>query len=211
MLLQLALDVTDKKKAIELCRKVGKYIDIIELGTPFIKLYGLNNLVTDFKKLKKPILADLKTMDTGYFEAELAFLAGANYSTVCASAYKETVKGTINAGKKYKKKTLVDLIGVKNPIKVTKEIIKYKPDYIGIHSGIDMQNCGLKPLNTLKKLSKIIDSKKIAIAGGIDLNTIEDIAKYRSGIIIVGGAITKAKDPVMVAKKIKEIMNKYEN
>jgi len=211
MLLQLALDVTDKKKAIELCRKVSKYIDIIELGTPFIKIYGLNNLVKDFKKLKKPILADLKTMDTGYFEAELAFLAGANYSSVCASAYKETVKGTINAGKKHKQKTLVDLIGVKDPIKATKEIIKEKPDYIGIHSGIDMQNCGLKPLNTLKRLSKIVDNKKIAVAGGINLNTIEDIAKYRPGIIIVGGAITKAKDPVMVAKKIKEIMNKYEN
>ncbi|HOZ35613.1 MAG TPA: orotidine 5'-phosphate decarboxylase, partial [archaeon] len=48
MKLQLALDVTDKKKALELCKKISKYIDIIELGTPFIKIYGLNGLVKDF-------------------------------------------------------------------------------------------------------------------------------------------------------------------
>ncbi|HNW05560.1 MAG TPA: orotidine 5'-phosphate decarboxylase [archaeon] len=210
MKLQLALDVTDKKKAIELCKKVSKYIDVIELGTPFIKIYGLNGLVKDFKKLKKPVLTDLKTMDTGYFEAELAFKAGADYSTVCASAYIETIKGTIKAAKDYKKKSLVDLIGTKDPIKSAKEILKYKPDYIGIHSGIDMQQKGIKPLKTLINLSKIMDSKKIAIAGGINLETIEEIAKYKPGIIIVGGAITNAKDPVAVAKKMKEIMEKYE-
>ncbi len=210
MLLQLALDVTDKQKAIELCEKIKKHIDIIELGTPFIKLHGLNNLVKDFKKFKKPIVADLKTMDTGYFEAELAFKAGADYSTVCASAYKDTVKGTIKAAKDYKKKSVVDLIGTKNPVATTKEIIKYKPDYIAIHSGIDMQNAGLKPLKTLKELTKIIKSNKIAIAGGIDLNTIEDIAKHKPGIIIVGGTITKAKDPLTITKQLKEIMNKYE-
>ena len=73
-----------------------------------------------------------------------------------------------------------------------------------------MQQKGIKPLKTLINLSKIMDSKKIAIAGGINLETIEEIAKYKPGIIIVGGAITNAKDPVAVAKKMKEIMGKYE-
>lgn len=210
MLLQLALDVTDKKKALRICEKVKDYIDIIELGTPFIKQHGLVNLVKDFKKFKKPIVADLKTMDTGYFEAELAFKAGADFSTVCASAYKDTVKGTIKAAKDYKRKSVVDLIGSKDAVKTTKEIIKYKPDYIAIHSGIDMQHAGLTPLKTLKELTKILKSSKIAIAGGINLNTIEDITKYKPGIIIVGGAITSAKNPLIVSKCIKEIMNKYE-
>jgi len=210
MKLQLALDVTDKKKALTLCKKIKKHIDIIELGTPFIKIYGLNGLVKDFKKLKKPVLADLKTMDTGFFEAELAYKDEADYSTVCASAYIETIKGTISAAKKYKKKCLVDLIGIKEPVAKAREILKYKPDYIGIHSGIDMQHMGIKPLSTLVELSKVMPSTKIAVAGGINLETIESIAKYKPGIIIVGGAITQAKNPVAVAKKMKEMMKKYE-
>ncbi len=211
MKLQLALDVTDKKKALELCEKIKYYIDIIELGTPFIKIFGMKELIKDFKKFKIPILTDLKTMDTGYFEAELAFKFGADYSTVCATSYEGTIKGTIKAAKDYKKKSVVDLIGRKDVKKAALQIIKEKPNYIAIHSGIDMQMKGIKPLKTLKELSKVIDSKKIAVAGGINIETIEDIAKYKPGIIIVGGAITKAKNPLKVVKELKRIMKKYEN
>ncbi len=210
MKLQLALDIEDKKKALSLCEKTKKYIDIIELGTPFIKIHGLKS-IKDFKKHKKEILADLKTMDTGYFEAELAYQHGADFSTVCASSFIDTVKGSIKASKDYKKKILVDLIACENVLKKTKEIIKYKPDFIGIHSGIDMQNKGITPYKELKKISSVVPSKKLAVAGGINIDTIEDICKIKPGIIIVGGAVTKAKNPKQVVKKIKEIMNKYEN
>ena len=72
MKLQVALDLTSKRKALEICRKVARYVDIIELGTPLIKQEGLK-IVKDFKQFKKPIVVDLKTMDTGFLEAELAF------------------------------------------------------------------------------------------------------------------------------------------
>jgi 3-hexulose-6-phosphate synthase len=206
MKLQLALDLTDKKKALNLCNKIKDSIDIIELGTPFIKMHGLKNLVQDFKKFKKPILADLKTMDTGYFEAELAFKEGADYSTVCATSYKDTIKGTIKAARDYKKKSVVDLIGRNDFLKATKEIILFNPDYIAIHSGIDMQMDGIKPLKNLKQISKIIPASKISVAGGINLDTIKDIVKYKPGIIVIGGALTKSINPVKECKKFKEIM-----
>jgi len=210
MKLQVALDMTDKKKAMQICKEIASYVDIIELGTPFIKIYGLNGLLKEFKKFGKPILTDLKTMDTGYFEAELAFKAGADYTTVCATAYKQTIKDAIKAANDYKKKCLVDLIGVKTPITLAKEIIKYKPDYIGIHSGIDMQQQGITPLKDLKVLSRVIDSRKLAVAGGINLDTIESVARYKPGIVIVGGALTHSKEPRAVAKEMKKILRKYE-
>ena len=52
MKLQLALDLNNKKKALEICEKTKDYIDIIELGTPFIKIFGLES-IKDFKKFKK--------------------------------------------------------------------------------------------------------------------------------------------------------------
>jgi len=207
MKLQIALDVIDEKKALGIAKKVSKYVDIIEIGTPLIKEEELN-LIKKFKKFRKPIVADLKTMDTGSFEAGMAFKAGASITTVCASADDSTIKGAIKASRKYKKKVLVDLIAIKskNINKRVKEILKLKPDYICVHTGIDMQNEGKNPLINLKKVSKLVNGKKtkIAVAGGINLKTIDEIKKYNPEIIIVGGAITKAKNPDKIAKELKE-------
>ena len=113
MKLQLALDFDNKKDALKICKKVKKYVDIIELGTPLIKQEGLR-VLRKFKKFKKLIVADLKTMDTGFFEAEMAFKSGADIATVCGCADESTIKGAIKAARKYKKKICVDLISVKN-------------------------------------------------------------------------------------------------
>jgi 3-hexulose-6-phosphate synthase len=203
MKLQIALDLTNKKEAFRICRKVVKYIDIIELGTPLIKSEGIN-IIKYFKRFKKPIVADLKTMDTGFLEAELAFKYRADITTVCACADNSTILGAIKIAKKYKKKVLVDLISVKDVTKRAKEVLKLGPDYICIHTGIDVQKKGKSPLEDLKKVSKIIKKNKISVAGGINLKNIDKILKYKPEIIIVGSAITKSKNPEIAAKSLKE-------
>lgn len=211
MRLQIALDVIDEKKALTIARKVSKYIDIIEIGTPLVKKEDLG-LVKKLKRFRKPIVADLKTIDTGFLEASMAFKAGATITTVCASADDSTIKEAIKAARKYKKEILVDLIAIKskNLNKRVKEILKMKSDYICVHTGIDMQMRGKNPLADLKKISKLVKGKntKIAVAGGINLKTINKIKKYKPDIIIIGSAITKAKNPAQVAKELKEAIRK---
>lgn len=208
MKLQLALDV-EKKKAFDLVKKTRKYIDIIELGTPLIKTNGLVS-VKEFRKFRKPIMADLKTMDTGFYEAELAFKTGADISTVCACSDIDTIKGAIKAAKKYKKKILVDTINFKNFRKM-KKIISLSPDYVCVHTGIDMQNKGKTPFKDLKKVSSLIKNSKnkktkICVAGGLNENNISKLKDYSIEIVIVGGAITKSSNPEKTAKKIKELL-----
>jgi len=203
-MLQIALDV-DRGKALSLCKKINKYIDIIEIGTPLVKGEGLG-IIKEFKKFRKPIVADLKTMDTGFLEAEMAFKAGADISSVCGTADDSTIKGAIKVARKYGKEILVDLIAVKNVIKRTKEIMKLKPDYIGVHTGIDMQKRE-SPLVNLRKVSKIVKGKvKVVVAGGIGVENIGKIIEYNPDVVVVGGAITKAKNPERVAKELKEII-----
>lgn len=207
MKLQIALD-TDKKKALKLCEKTKEYIDIIELGTPLIKIAGLNS-IKEFKKFRKKIFADLKTMDTGFLEAELAFKAGADITSVCGNASNEAIKGAIKAAKKYKKEVLVDLISINSGFeKRVKEIIELKPNYICVHTGIDEQNKGEKPFENLKKISKLIKNSKIkiAVAGGLNQNNLNKIIPYSPEIVIVGGAITKSKNPEIKTKKLKQIL-----
>ena len=206
MKLQLALD-TDLKKGLKIAKKVHEYVDIIEMGTPLVKMEGAD-VVKKFKKFKKPIMADLKTMDTGFLEAEIAFKAGADITSVLGASDIDTIKGAIKAARKYKKETLVDLINVQDKNKI-KEIIDSKPDYICVHKGIDMQEKGQDPFEDFKKVKKILEKSsnkktKICIAGGICLDNLDRVVKEKPDVIMVGGAITKADNPKEVAKKLNE-------
>ena len=210
MKLQIALDVSEKKD-LKLCNLIKKDIDIIEIGTPLVKEEGLNDTVKKFKKFKKPIVADLKTLDTGFLEAQLAFKSGAKITSVAGSADDSTIKGAVKAARKYKGKVMVDMINFKGKslLKRAKQVEMLGVHYINIHTGIDIQKKGNTPLKNLEKVSKVISNKKIAVAGGINLKNIDKIVKYKPEIVIVGGAITKAKNPREIAGKIKEKM-KYQ-
>lgn len=204
MKLQVALDV-NKEKALEIADKVKNQVDIIELGTPLIKQEGLG-VIEKFKRFEKPIFADLKTMDTGFLEAEMAFEAGADITSVCGAADDNTILGAVRAGREHGKEVLADLISVKNIGKRAKEINGLGADYIGVHSGIDAQKEGASPLGDLREVSKVIPNNKIAVAGGIDLESIDRIVEQEPEIVIVGSAITKSKNPLQVARKLKEVM-----
>jgi len=208
MRLQLALD-TGLKKGLNISKKVSDYVDIIEIGTPLIKKEG-SKVVKKFKKFKKPIMADLKTMDTGFIEAEIAFQNGAEITSVLGVSDIDTISGAIRAAKKYKSKVLVDLINLKDKNKI-KNIIGLKPDYICVHKGIDMQNRGEEPFEEFRKTKRILDKlrksgenkkTKLCIAGGICLENIDRVIKEKPDVVIVGGAITKSDNPKDIAKQL---------
>ena len=69
-LIQLALDSLDYDTTVNLAKVAHRYVDIIEIGTPCLKVNGLK-LVEDLKARfpTKQILVDLKTMDAGFYEA----------------------------------------------------------------------------------------------------------------------------------------------
>jgi 3-hexulose-6-phosphate synthase len=143
-------------------------------------------------------------MDTGYHEAEIAFKQGADIVSICGNADNSTISQAVKAAKKYKRKIIVDMISVKNPKKRFNEIKNINFDYLLIHTGIDSQKKGRSPLNDLKKISKSIEREKIAVAGGINLKNISKIMKLTPEIIIIGGCITKSKDPKNTSRKLKE-------
>ena len=102
MKLQLALDDITLDDAVELLDKVHTYVDIIEVGSPFIIEEGMRP-VRIFKE-KYPdceILADTKIMDAGEYEAEETFKAGADYCTVLGVTDTLTIEGCVKAAKEY--------------------------------------------------------------------------------------------------------------
>src|SRR2546429_6196661 len=82
--LQVALDPVHLKRGLLAAKEaVEGGADWIEAGTPLVKSEGME-VVRQLKKSfpGKTIVADLKTMDTGAFEVEIAAKAGADVITV---------------------------------------------------------------------------------------------------------------------------------
>ena len=104
MKLQFAMDTLSTDAALELAAAAAPHVDILELGTPLIKSAGLS-AITAVKEAHpdKTVFADLKTMDAGELEADMAFKAGADLVTVLGVAGDSTIAGAIAAGKKHGK------------------------------------------------------------------------------------------------------------
>ena len=207
-LIQLALDSLDYDVTVNLAKVAHRYVDIIEIGTPCVKVNGLK-LVKELKAKfpKQQILADLKTMDAGYYEAEPFFKAGADITTVLGTADLDTIKGVIAVADKYGKKAQVDLINVADKAACAKAAAAAGAHIIGIHTGIDQQIAGQTPFADLEALLALNLGTLVSVAGGIKASTVQQVVKAGASIIVVGGAITGAKDPAKAAAEIRELVD----
>ncbi len=201
--LQVALDLSEARQALRLARLVKPYIDIIEAGTPLIKALGLK-IVTQLKKHfpDRLLVADMKTADVGALESRLAFRAGADITTVLGGAPLPTIEAAIRETRSCSRQILVDMIGIKTLAARAREIVPLKPDYLGIHTGIDEQKSGTQPLAQLSELGPL--GIPLAVAGGINLLTLDLLVEMPVAIIIVGSAITTAPSPQKAARLIRE-------
>lgn len=205
MKLQLALDDITLVDALVLVQKLRSYVDIIEIGSPFIMEEGMR-AVREFRRYfpEKEILADTKIMDAGAYEAALTYLAGADYCTVLGATDTATIKGCLDAAKQYDKKVFVDMICVEDVEKRVAEIEGIGVDCIGVHIGVDQQAAGKTPLEALAQMKKAVRHSQISVAGGINAHTVHQYKALGAEVIIVGGGITHAEDPVAAAKAIYE-------
>ena len=111
------------------------------------------------------------------------------------------------AAKEYGKQTMVDMICVEDVPKRVKEIEAVGVDFIGVHVGVDQQAVGITPLEKLAEMKSCVEHSIVSVAGGINLKTIEEYKKLNPEVIIVGGGINHAEDPVAAAKAIYEAIN----
>ncbi|AIR00017.1 orotidine 5'-phosphate decarboxylase [Pluralibacter gergoviae] len=206
MKLQVALDLLSTDDAVNLLNDIAPYVDIIEVGTPLIKIEGLAVL----REIKsrwpdKFLFADLKTMDAGALEAELALNAGADAVSVLAVAADGTIAGAVNAANKLGKSVVVDLIGVPPTHRLARidELRKLGVGTVELHAGLDEQAQEGYSLPAL--LATIAGTDvKFAVAGGITLDTVDIVAAAGAETAVVGGGIYNAANPAATAKSLKE-------
>lgn len=206
--LQVALDFYNLNRALGVAEEaVAGGADWLEAGTPLIKSEGLDSV----RKLKakfpdKVIVADMKTMDAGRVEVEIAAKAGADVVGVLAAASDSTIRECLEAAENYGCKIVVDLIGVNDIVKRAQELEKLGAHYVGVHVAIDEQMVGFSPFDRLRQVAQKVNIP-ICVAGGINSETAIEAIKAGASIIIVGGAITKASDAKKATEEIKRAIS----
>ena len=208
--LQLALDLLEIDRAIRIAEEAAGYIDLIEVGTPLVKSEGMAAV----RALRKAfpdhgIVADMKTMDTGAIEVEMAAKSGADIVAILGGADDSTIEDAVRSARKYGVALMADLLSVDDPINRAKKLEELGIECICVHVGIDQQMKGMDALAVLKEVVDAVGTEvEVAVAGGLDSEDAAKAASLGADVIIVGGAITRSGNVASSAEAIRDAIDR---
>ncbi|MGB9941055.1 3-hexulose-6-phosphate synthase [Methanosarcina sp.] len=204
-IIQVALDLLELDRSVEIAKEaIAGGADWIEIGTPLIKSEGMDAIRTMRKAFPdRTILADMKTVDTGAMEVEMAAKAGADVVIVLGSADDSTLLDALRSAHKYGVRLMADLISAPDPVKRAGELEALGVDYVNVHIGIDQQMIGKDPISLLREISQRV-GVQLAVAGGLDANSAVQAVKAGARIVIVGGNITRSDNVTEAARKVRQ-------
>ena len=180
---------------------------IIEAGTPLIKRYGVE-VVQKIHQLRPEtvVFADLKTLGTGNLEARMAGDATADVAGFSGLAPINTMEKFIEECKKVGALSLMDTLNVPDPVEMLKKL-KVKPDIVELHRAIDIELYQNRDREQESEWGNIGEVRRVcenevlvAVAGGIRVNKVEKALNAGVDILVVGRAITAAKDVTGAAR-----------
>jgi len=147
---------------------------LIEAGTPLVKRYGtkgikaLNSWWAGILGAPGYIVADLKCMDRGSREVELAAQAGASAATCLGLAPTETINEFIKKCEASSIDSMVDMMNVEFPFEVLKNLRKM-PNIVVLHRGVDEGEKNKEkqiPHNQIHRIKGTYSNILISVAGG---------------------------------------------
>jgi len=132
------------------------------------------------------IVADLKTMDRGDREAEIAAKNGASAAICLGEAPVETIDSFIRACESYKIDSMIDMMNVEYPLGVLRRLKKI-PDVVIVHRGVDEEKFNkekMVPLHEIRRIKGAYDVM-ISIAGGDTIREVQRAIFNDADIVVV--------------------------
>ncbi len=207
--LQIALDNPN----LELAKNVVSQIPrsdrvILEVGTPLLKRYGVK-VIRELRDSARDmfIVADLKTLDVGRVEADLAFEETADAVVASGLAGPGVLDGFIHEAKRLGIYAVIDMMEVGDPVQKLHSL-KQLPDVVILHRPIDAESVGTQHhMEWIKDLKKAFADQRllIAVAGGIIPETAQGALEKGADIIIVGRYVTQSKDVRRAVREFLEV------
>jgi 3-hexulose-6-phosphate synthase/6-phospho-3-hexuloisomerase len=201
-IVQISLDLTAIDEALKTAHlAVRAGVDWLEAGTPLILAEGLRcvrALRQEFPQV--PIVADLKTMDGGYLEAEKMAQAGATHVVVMARAHEETLRCVVKAGKDYGIAVMGDNLACDDMVAGAKRIEDLGCDYVIHHIGYDERRGiaarGVRAPNPLDQLRDVVSAVSVPVqaVGGLSLEQAIATPKYGASSVVLGAPLVIDSD-----------------
>ena len=200
-LLQVAVDLTDVYRALELSMKIATAgAHIIEAGTPLIKSVGMHvvKLIRSITPLNVYVVADTKITDAARYEVEIAANMGADAVTVLGVSEDDVIREAFEICKKLGVALIVDLIHVKNPVKRAGSLAELGIEAVLVHVGVDVQRRrGISVRELMSEIREIASmGLLVGVAGGIKPEEVSTFVDAGARIIVIGSAIVKSVDPI---------------
>ena len=206
-IVQISLDLTNIDEALStaaIALRAG--VDWLEAGTPLILaegLHGVRALRQNFPGV--PIVADLKTMDGGYLEAEMMAKAGATHVVVMARAHEETIKCVVQAGRDFGCKVMGDNLACDDMVAAARQLQDLGCDYVVHHIGYDERRGiaarGERMPSPLDRLREVVNAVTIPVqaVGGLSLEQAVRCPEYGAPLVVIGAPLTIDSDSFRTA------------
>src|SRR5512132_142126 len=189
---QLSLDLTNIEEAIDTAAVgVEAGVDWLEAGTPLLLGEGLHAVEKLHARFPNhPLVADLKTMDGGYLEAEMMAKAGANVVVVMGRAHEATIRRVVDAGRDYGIKVMGDNLGADDRVECARWMERLGVDFIVHHIGFDERNM-IKGLSPLDELDEVVEAVSIPVqaVGGLSIQQAIECARRGAPLVVVGAPL----------------------
>ncbi|MEJ2289891.1 MAG: orotidine 5'-phosphate decarboxylase [Deinococcales bacterium] len=195
MLLQLAIDQPD---ALPVVRQVADLVDIVEVGTPLLKRFGLAS-ISGIRELAPnvPVLVDTETVDGGVLEAEMVFHAGATFMTTLACSHMATLDAAAVVAEKYGTYVVFDTLAGGADRLDPAAPYSGRGRIVALHAGFGRREHRHASIaeNRVKVASVRARGFGVSFAGGIDPTNLAYHVESGPDVIVVGRAVSTAPDP----------------
>lgn len=191
-IVQISLDVTTIAEALEMAEiAVEAGVDWIEAGTPLLLGEGLHAVAALRKAFPThPIVADLKTMDGGYLEAEMMAKAGATHVVVMGVAHPATIRAVVKAARDYRIAVMGDILASRDPVSCAQMLEANGVDYIIVHTGFDER--GEDPQRTpFDHLDNVVRAVSVPVqaVGGLTIRQATEMPRHGAPLVVIGAPL----------------------
>src|SRR5262245_28548079 len=191
-IVQLSLDLTSIEEALETAAVgVEAGVDWLEAGTPLLLAEGLRAVAGLRERFpNRPIVADLKTMDGGYLEAEMMAKAGADFVVVMGRAHEATIRRSVDAGRAYGVKVMGDNLGADDRVACARWLERLGVDVVVHHIGFD-ERAMIKGLSPLDELDAVVHAVSVPVqaVGGLSIEQAIECASRGAPLVVIGAPV----------------------
>jgi 3-hexulose-6-phosphate synthase len=166
-------------------------VDWLEAGTPLILAEGLRAVEALHARFPDhPVVADLKTMDGGYLEAEMMAKAGASFVVVMGVAHPATIRAVVRAAREYGIRVMGDIMAAPDKVACARMLEANGVDVILVHTGFDERHeqPGLSPLDDLPAITAAVRVPVQAV-GGLTVEQMLRLPALGAPLVVVGAPL----------------------